>query len=137
MIVADTNVLSEPLRVRPNPEVLAWLERHTADLFITAITVGELLTGVRALPEGRRRAGLHADWHRVFAEAAVRGKAIELDATPARQDLSVELARIAVDGTELSAIEVPCVHDPSAVRGPRAAMNVPPSIAKRHLPRRA
>jgi len=44
---------------------------------------------------GRRR-GLIADWPRVFAEAARLGKAIELDATPRRQDLPVELARIAV-----------------------------------------
>jgi histidinol phosphatase-like PHP family hydrolase len=53
---------------------------------------------VLAHPQTRmygRRSGLHADWPRVFAEAAERGKAIELDATPARQDLSVELARVA------------------------------------------
>jgi putative hydrolase len=53
---------------------------------------------VLAHPQARmygRRTGLHADWPRVFAEAAARGKAVELDATPARQDLSVELARIA------------------------------------------
>ena len=53
---------------------------------------------VLAHPQTRmygRRAGLRADWARVFAEAAERGKAVELDATPARQDLSVELARIA------------------------------------------
>ena len=54
---------------------------------------------VLAHPQARmygRRAGLRADWARVFAEAADRGKAIELDATPARQDLSVELARVAM-----------------------------------------
>jgi histidinol phosphatase-like PHP family hydrolase len=44
---------------------------------------------------GRRR-GLVADWSRVFDEAARLGKAIELDATPARQDLNVDLARLAV-----------------------------------------
>jgi len=43
-----------------------------------------------------RRAGLVADWPRVFAEAARLGKAVELDATPRRQDLPVNLARIAV-----------------------------------------
>jgi histidinol phosphatase-like PHP family hydrolase len=42
-----------------------------------------------------RRAGLVADWRRVFAEAARLGKALELDATPARQDLTVELATLA------------------------------------------
>ncbi len=43
-----------------------------------------------------RRAGLTADWPRVFDEAARLGVAIELDATPRRQDLNVELARVAV-----------------------------------------
>jgi histidinol phosphatase-like PHP family hydrolase len=43
-----------------------------------------------------RRVGLTADWPRVFAEAARLGKAVELDATPARQDLPPELAAIAV-----------------------------------------
>ena len=54
---------------------------------------------VLAHPKARmygRRAGLNADWARVFDEAAVTGKAVELDATPNRQDLSVELTRIAV-----------------------------------------
>ena len=54
---------------------------------------------VLAHPKARmygRRTGLSADWPRVFAEAARLGKAVELDATPARQDLSVELARTAV-----------------------------------------
>jgi histidinol phosphatase-like PHP family hydrolase len=54
---------------------------------------------VLAHPQARmygRRTGLRADWGRVFDEASCLGTAIELDATPARQDLSVELARMAV-----------------------------------------
>jgi putative hydrolase len=54
---------------------------------------------VLAHPKARmygRRVGLSADWPRVFSEAAALGKAVEIDATPARQDLSVELATIAV-----------------------------------------
>jgi len=53
---------------------------------------------VLAHPKARmygRRTGLNADWHRVFAEAAARGKAVELDATVWRQDLNVELATVA------------------------------------------
>ena len=44
----------------------------------------------------RQRVGLLADWPRVFEEAARTGKAVELDATPARQDLDVELATLAM-----------------------------------------
>ena len=53
---------------------------------------------VLAHPQARmygRRLGLRADWPRVFDAAARSGKAVELDATPYRQDLSVDLATIA------------------------------------------
>ena len=58
MIVLDTNVLSEPLKQRPDEHVLAWFASLDEEACVTAISVGELLTGVRALPAGRRRAGL-------------------------------------------------------------------------------
>jgi putative hydrolase len=54
---------------------------------------------VLAHPKARmygRRVGLIADWHRVFAEAARLGKALELDATVWRQDLNVEMATLAL-----------------------------------------
>jgi histidinol phosphatase-like PHP family hydrolase len=54
---------------------------------------------VLAHPRARmygRRVGLRADWPRVFDEAARVGKALELDATPSRQDLDVDLARLAM-----------------------------------------
>jgi putative hydrolase len=38
-----------------------------------------------------RRAGLSADWPRVFAEAARQGKAVEVDGFPDRQDLDLGL----------------------------------------------
>ena len=51
-------------------------------------------------PRGRIynfRAGLWADWARVFAEAAALDKAVEVDCYPDRQDLDVELLRLAVN----------------------------------------
>ena len=53
---------------------------------------------VLAHPRGRRwnaRAGLRADWPRVFAAAARAGTALEIDAFPDRQDLQVELLDLA------------------------------------------
>ena len=58
MIVLDTNVLSEPLRRRPDAHVLTWLTSLDEETGITAVSVGELLTGARVLPAGRRRTGL-------------------------------------------------------------------------------
>ncbi|MGH2701991.1 MAG: PHP domain-containing protein [Actinomycetota bacterium] len=51
-------------------------------------------------PRGRMyatRAGLHANWRRVFAEAAKMGKAVEIDCNPNRQDLNAALASLAVE----------------------------------------
>jgi toxin FitB len=59
VIVLDTNVVSEPLRSRPDPRVLAWLDKQAAEtLFLTAVSLAELLSGVEKLPSGRRRKGL-------------------------------------------------------------------------------
>ena len=49
-------------------------------------------------PRGRIynfRAGLSADWKRVFGEAAANDKAVEINSYPDRQDLNVELLQIA------------------------------------------
>ena len=49
------------------------------------------------------RIGLKADWPRVFAEAARLDKALEIDCYPDRQDLNIELLKMARDdGTRIS-----------------------------------
>ena len=57
-------------------------------------------------PRGRiynYRLGLKADWSRVFAEAAKRNKAVEVDCYPDRQDLNVSLLKLAREaGTLIS-----------------------------------
>ncbi len=59
MILLDTNVLSEPLRQAPEPQVIAWIDAQAMEtLFLSAITVAELRAGVALLPAGKRRAGL-------------------------------------------------------------------------------
>jgi histidinol phosphatase-like PHP family hydrolase len=53
---------------------------------------------ILAHPRGRiynYRIGLSADWPRVFAEAAERDKALEIDCYPDRQDLNVGLLKLA------------------------------------------
>jgi histidinol phosphatase-like PHP family hydrolase len=68
------------------------------DRYLAAIRNGG--ADVLAYPRGRmfgRRLGLVADWSRVFAEAASREVALEVDCHPYRQDLDVELLRLAVD----------------------------------------
>lgn len=115
MIVADTNVLSEPLRPRPDPRVLAWLAEHRTELAISTITVGELLYGVRRLPTGRRRSGLVAAVDALVAAAADR--VLPYD-EPAAQQYAVLRARreaaghfVSVEDTMIAAICLAGGHD--------------------------
>lgn len=56
MILLDTNVISEPLRVAPDARVLAWLDAQPVEtLYLSAITVAELRVGIARMPEGKNR----------------------------------------------------------------------------------
>jgi predicted nucleic acid-binding protein len=69
MIVLDTNVLSEALRPVPEPTVLNWLANQPrASLFITTVTRGEILCGIRLLADGKRRRGLWDAARKIFDE---------------------------------------------------------------------
>ncbi len=61
MIVLDTNVLSEPMRAAGDPAVVAWLDRQRREsVYLTTITLSELLLGLELLPLGLRRSSLSA-----------------------------------------------------------------------------
>lgn len=60
MIILDTNVISEVFRPQPDTRVVAWLESLIGDVAITAVTLAELLAGVRRLPDGGRKRSLAA-----------------------------------------------------------------------------
>jgi len=52
----DTNVLSEPMKERPNSGVLEWLSQANEDeVFISVVTITELRYGVERLATGKRR----------------------------------------------------------------------------------
>lgn len=61
MIILDTNVVSEAMKSAQDPAVRAWLDNQAAEtLYLTSITLAELLFGIRALPTGRRKESLTA-----------------------------------------------------------------------------
>ena len=74
--------------------------RRTEDQTKRLVTaVQNPVVRILAHPRGRitgSRAGVVADWHRVFATAAGFGVAIEIDGDPARQDLDYVLAASAL-----------------------------------------
>ena len=59
MIVLDTNVVSEAMKPSADPAVSAWLNAQVAEtLYLSSVTLAELLYGIGALPEGRRKDAL-------------------------------------------------------------------------------
>jgi len=56
MIILDTNVVSEAMKPEPHPLVRAWLNAQSAEtLYLTSVTLAELLFGIGVLPAGRRK----------------------------------------------------------------------------------
>jgi toxin FitB len=57
----DTNVISEVVRPRPDPRVALWIESAEEEsLFVSALTVGEIRTGITTLTNGPRKSLLEA-----------------------------------------------------------------------------
>lgn len=58
----DTNAVSEWVKPRPNPGLVAWMESEDEDrMFISAVSLAELCYGVERLAAGRRRKRLE-EW---------------------------------------------------------------------------
>jgi len=56
MIVLDTNVVSEAMKPEPDPAVRAWLNEQSAEtLYLSSVTLAELLFGIASMPNGRRK----------------------------------------------------------------------------------
>ena len=84
MIVLDTNVLSEVMRLSPSEQVLSWMAtRSPSQLFTTAITQAEILYGVELLPKGKRRAELHSAVEAMF-EYDFAGRILPFDSEAAQ-----------------------------------------------------
>ena len=56
MIILDTNVVSELMRLSPNSKVADWVAiQNPKQIYTTAINEAELRRGIEILPAGRRR----------------------------------------------------------------------------------
>lgn len=98
MILLDTNVVSEAMTHEPHPLVRDWLDAQAAEtLFLSSITVAELLFGIRALPAGKRRDRLAAALDEVLALFADRILPFDTAAARRYADLAVR-ARAAGKG---------------------------------------
>jgi predicted nucleic acid-binding protein len=83
MIILDTNVLSELMRLQPDSTVLKWLDLQPASsIWTTSITLMESRAGLKFLPAGRRRELLARELEAVFRED-IAGRIAPFDAAAA------------------------------------------------------
>lgn len=54
----DTNVVCEGTAKRPEARVLAWIETHAYECFLSSVSLGEIWKGLHRLPEGKRKRAL-------------------------------------------------------------------------------
>jgi predicted nucleic acid-binding protein len=63
MILLDTNVISEPLKLTADVAVLNWLDAQMIEtLYLSTISLAELRFGIAALSPGKRRDTLHTSF---------------------------------------------------------------------------
>lgn len=71
MIFLDTNVVSATLRKSPNPDVLAWLVRHDAEIALPTVTIAEIAFGIAKIAPDQHARRLEqglSEWRRRFAD---------------------------------------------------------------------
>ena len=70
----DTNVISELVRESPNAAVMSWISRQNSEsIFLSTITLGELVHGVARLPKSARRERLQS-WLQVDIKNQFAGR---------------------------------------------------------------
>lgn len=93
MILLDTNVLSELMRVNSDPHVEQWLgSQPDASIFTSAITEAELRCGAALLPSGKHRAALTAEIEGMLEEN-FSGRVLPFDSLAAQAFAAVASER--------------------------------------------
>lgn len=83
MILLDTNVVSEVMRLEPDPRVKRWFDAQTAEtLYLSSVTCAELWLGIAILPPGKRRQ--HLDNALDLMVAMVQPRILPFDEAAAR-----------------------------------------------------
>ncbi len=95
MILLDTNVVSEAMKPEPDPAVRHWFDEQVAEtLYLSSVTVAELMFGIGALPGGRRRDRLTDALDGMLELFADRILSFDTEAARRYADLAVK-ARVA------------------------------------------
>lgn len=84
MIVVDTNIISEFMTSPPASSVLDWLNNQDVTLlYLTTISIAEIVFGLRVMPKGKRRQLLERRFEQ-FVAKAFEGRVLAFEETAAR-----------------------------------------------------
>ncbi len=84
MILLDTNIVSEVMRPRPDDHVIDWLNRqNSTDLYVSSVTIAEIIYGIWVLPDGRRKQTLQQRFEQ-FLKTAFQYRILGFDEPEAR-----------------------------------------------------
>ena len=101
MILLDTNVVSEPLKLTGDVGVLNWIDAQIVEtLYLSAISLAELRFGIAALPPGKRRETLHTSFEQRILPLFV-GRILPFDAA-ASEAYALLRARARVEGKAIA-----------------------------------
>lgn len=91
MILLDTNVVSEAMKPAPDDAVRAWLDEQAAEtLYLSSVTIAELMFGIGALPDGKRKDKLAGALDGVMELFADRVLPFDVDAARHYADLAIK-----------------------------------------------
>ncbi len=65
MVLLDTNIISETMKLKPNATVIDWLKKREKKTCICVISIEEMKYGQMLMPEGRSREVLDSDIKKV------------------------------------------------------------------------
>ena len=92
MILLDTNVLSALMQLRPDAQVVAWLDNQPAEsIWISSITLFEARYGLALLASGQRKRRLHERFDQ-FLQDDLENRVLMFDA-----DAATEAAQLAAE----------------------------------------
>lgn len=100
----DTCVISELVSKRPNSSVVKFVDSlDSDDIYLSVITIGEIIKGVEKLPKSKRKQELHT-WLKEDLLARFSGKIIPID-NDAITEWGLLTARLELAGTPMPAID--------------------------------
>jgi predicted nucleic acid-binding protein len=75
----DTNCISELVRLKPEPRVIAWMQAAEETLlYLSVLTLGEIRKGLAGLPQGKRRTHLET-WLEIELRARFASRILPID----------------------------------------------------------